>query len=692
MVRVSDGSGAGVANARVRWAATSRGRAVVQDDSVAVSDPAGLALLSPRVGSVGDTATVTIWLGDGSGVPVRGFAVADSGPTIVAVSPAQARGGDTLTIRGRRLGGARSVQIGADRVTVLGTPVDSIVRAVAPACGEAGAAQVSLRTAHGAESNVSAISVVSSPSRLRLAPLESATIPVRGNGSCLQLDGGAGATYLVAAQLATDALAADPIAVELGARPESQAQVGAAMPALSAGPRGPDAARTFEQWLRTTESALAASAANGAPAMARRGASRADFSADQAGTAGDTLRTFSVVAALDGSRFETVTGRLAFRGQRLLVYEDVSTLGALSAGQRDALARLTNNDLIPAVANAFGALPDIDRNGQVILLLTPVINRMIRAADCVQRGFVTAFFYAPDLLERSRGTNAGEILYSFVPDPAGLHSCAHSEADMMRLVQPALMHELQHMISFHRRVLVRGGEPEATWLNEGLSQVAEELGSLVFEARFPPPTGRSTATQIFPDSAGPFIAPQLLNAYVYLTFALRHSVTAYEGRGSLEDRGASWLFLRRLVDRHGDALLRRLVESPQRGRGAIERETGARFGELFGEFSLSLFADSLPGLPRSVVPSALRFGTRNVRQLMARQATIAGFSEPFPLVTYRLDPGGSLRTALHPGTMMHAILQAPPSGAPIALQFTAPGGTALPPNAMAQLSVLRLPP
>ena len=39
-----------------------------------------------------------------------------------------------------------------------------------------------------------------------------------------------------------------------------------------------------------------------------------------------------------------------------------------------------------------------------------------------------------------------------------------------------IIHEFQHMISFNQHVLVRGGNAEETWLNEGLSSFAEELG------------------------------------------------------------------------------------------------------------------------------------------------------------------------------------------------------------------------
>ena len=54
------------------------------------------------------------------------------------------------------------------------------------------------------------------------------------------------------------------------------------------------------------------------------------------------------------------------------------------------------------------------------------------------------------------------------------------------------------MISFFHHVVARGGEAEEHWLNEGLSHIAEELASRVFERRYPAPLGRSTPHAALP--------------------------------------------------------------------------------------------------------------------------------------------------------------------------------------------------
>jgi hypothetical protein len=404
-----------------------------------------------------------------------------------------------------------------------------------------------------------------------------------------------------------------------------------------------------------------------------------------------SLRRFNVVAAIDGSRFEGVTARLRYAGDHLLVYTDTSNIGFPDDRLR-AVASLMDRDLYPLAVNSFGSEPDVDGDGRVMMLLTPVVNRMSKASECVQRGYVTGFFYGLDVVERAEQSNRAEVFYAFVPDSAGKYSCGHTEAEVVRTLQATFIHELQHLISFNQHVLARAGPTEEPWLNEGLSHMAEELASRMFETRYPAPLGRGTREQLFPDSAAPFIAPQMLNAYIYLNATLDHSVTTYFGDGAIQDRGATWLFLRWLGDQKGDAIFRRLVESPLTGMANVAQASGEQFGALFGDFSLALVADSIPGVARQQVPARQRFLSRNLRQLMAREAVISGFESPFPLTVYALPIGAALRALMPTGTMMHAIVRSDATGAPVRLSFTTPGLTPLAPGAGGQVGIMRLPP
>ncbi len=133
-------------------------------------------------------------------------------------------------------------------------------------------------------------------------------------------------------------------------------------------------------------------------------------------------------------------------------------------------------------------------------------------------------------------SNKGEVFYSIVADPTGTLSCAHTTTSVQRLVPVTFVHEFQHMISFNQHVLVRGGDAEVLWLNEGLSHYAEELGGRSY------PSGSPEFSR--------FTIGDLYNAYHYLDSTDTHFLLPTSGIGSLAERGAAWLFVRYLVDQY----------------------------------------------------------------------------------------------------------------------------------------------
>ena len=127
----------------------------------------------------------------------------------------------------------------------------------------------------------------------------------------------------------------------------------------------------------------------------------------------------------------------------------------------------------------------------------------------------------------------------------------------------------------------------------------------------------------------------------------------------------------------------------------IEAATGQAFPQLFTDFGLALYTDSLPGLPRATAPDADRFVTRNVSQLWARLYATAGpgngFPLPMPLVLYPITTDTTV-AYLDPGTMTYYRLDTPSSAATVTVRFAQPGGAAFAASLGPQLAVFRLPP
>jgi hypothetical protein len=257
------------------------------------------------------------------------------------------------------------------------------------------------------------------------------------------------------------------------------------------------------------------------------------------------------------------------------------------------------------------------------------------------------------------------------------------------------------MISFGQHAIVRAGNDEDSWLNEGLSHIAEELGSRYYENRFPPPTGRTDPDQAFPDSSQGFITGDLFNSYHYLLDPAstdasdKASVSNWgSGDGTLVQRGATWLFLRWLGDQQDSLVYGRLDQTTFTGVPNVENASGASFSTLFGEFALALYTDSLPGVARSSIPAALRFTSRNLRALYGKQhqRNVSNFPLTFPIPVSTLPAGGSVDEAMFPGTMDYFLLTAPSSGSALGISFEPTGSSSGFSNTLgAQVSVFHCP-
>src|SRR5207244_12332102 len=66
---------------------------------------------------------------------------------------------------------------------------------------------------------------------------------------------------------------------------------------------------------------------------------------------------------------------------------------------------------------------------------------------------------------------------------------------------------------FSQHAVLHGGLAEFGWLDEGMSIVAEELGSVYYEQKCPGTACRTNPAQIFPDSSQGFIESFLLDSY-----------------------------------------------------------------------------------------------------------------------------------------------------------------------------------
>lgn len=452
----------------------------------------------------------------------------------------------------------------------------------------------------------------------------------------------------------------------------------------------PDAQSRLDATMREREAAFHADPAR--PYLAPQ------LRVQSASAAVDTMRSFSVLNTLAATpAYTSVGAKLRFGGSRVLLYVDTLAAAAFTDAELIGIGTLYDQRLAPAVTTNFGDGSDIDGNARVIFVLTPTVNSMVTASQCSSSGFVRGFFYNHDLSSSEATSNRGEVFYAYVPDEAGRFSCAHTKTDVLANLPPTFMHELQHMISFGEHAIERNGTSEEVWLNEGLSHMAEEIGSLSYESRFPAPSGRSNPASIFPDSASPYINPNLLYSYRYLFSSATYSITSCAPGTfcSLAERGGTWLFLRWIADQQASGGFRRLVETNLTGRANLEAATGQSTAALLGDFALAVSADSVVGVARNAAPAALRFSSRNLRRLYKSlfdaYGIIGGVGRPFPIEPLALPAGTNLTGTMRPGTFLTYRLRLG-AGTPAAtLRLLAIDGTPFPLTSGAQVAVLRMP-
>jgi hypothetical protein len=395
-------------------------------------------------------------------------------------------------------------------------------------------------------------------------------------------------------------------------------------------------------------------------------------------------RTFNVCATDTCDSFVQTTATARSIGQRVAIYVDnAAPAGGYTDPDLDQVKTLFDQYLYPIDTTAFNRESDIDGNGVVIVLLTPQVNALSPGCNSTGR-IILGYFFGADLLPKSSvnpGSNEAEVFYGLVPDPNN-SSCTIDKAEANSRLPATFIHEFQHMISFNQHVLIRNGSAEDTWLNEGLSHFAEELGGRLVPDQECPVTSSCEVEFL---GGG-----DVLNAFEYLAspedFFL---IEPGNSTGKLEERGANWLFVRWLADHFatdtilGTELTRALVATNQTGSTNVSARTGVDFSTLVGEWQLTNYLDDLPGFPTT--DPRLRYKSWNFRAVADANA------EPYPLQPDSTDGinyshSGTLRA----GSGRHILVVQPPGGGSVDLQVTSSTGTALPSSIVPRVALVRI--
>ena len=501
-----------------------------------------------------------------------------------------------------------------------------------------------------------------------------------------------GAEYLIAAVSTAGQVTSSGVTIDYamqGSSTSSAASASALPSPLLEAWRQPGTAEEFHAMLRIRERALAAEPG------ARFGAGAPPVQAIPPVVG--VKDTFKVCGNTSCSSFTNVIATARYVGPKGAIFlDDVVPAGGFLQEDIDTLGLLFDGGVSGSTPNmyqidttAFGRESDIDANGKVIFLLTDAVNDL--SGSCSDGSIILGFFFGGDLLPRSGsnpGSNESEIFYGLVPNTTG--GCSVSKNFVKQQIAPVFIHEFQHMISYNQHVLVRPGlSGEEVWLNEGLSHFAEELGGR--QLGDGPGQGAASTRLV------QFMIPDLLNANDYLIGPEAHFlIVPSSSTGTLQERGANWLFVRWLADHYatdsmGTSLTRQLVGTSLLGYANVQAATATTMSQLVPLWQLANYLDNLPGF--TPVDERLQYPSWDFRYiydtLHAQRPDLV--SRPYPLRPDSTTTGSYSRTGtLRAGSGRHLrVLQAANAGG-VDVILARKSGEAFPDDRGVRFGVVRI--
>lgn len=314
-------------------------------------------------------------------------------------------------------------------------------------------------------------------------------------------------------------------------------------------------------------------------------------------------------AVEDDETFQLVAGRLWAVGSAVNIFVDtewpidwdrecdgiidvVDPRGAQGFNNCDLrdIARVVDENIAPTLTTKFGALPDINGDGKVSIVITPVLNAMTRnPEDEADEGTFVRSYTDPEVdladydVRLNPQSDEQEVIFVFAPDPAGFANPfvqttveAYTSMDLLGEIARGYV----RLISYNAKVITSGGDVEAPWLLEGLGGLAADL------------TG--------------FGAVYYDDVWDYLDASHLYSLVVVDEVGPIntENWGGQYLFVRWLYENYGvltgatsaetgepapgEELIVQLVQGAAIGQESVEQVMGAQLVDLVVKWNVAL--------------------------------------------------------------------------------------------------------
>ncbi|MDR3160464.1 MAG: hypothetical protein LBU28_02490, partial [Spirochaetaceae bacterium] len=166
------------------------------------------------------------------------------------------------------------------------------------------------------------------------------------------------------------------------------------------------------------------------------------------------------VQSVVSSAWYTLTAANLAEGPHCIVYADQNKVVSKAAAQR--LVTEYEEKIYPPLERVFGAPPDIDGNGKVILLLLDILDGYTPAGSGYVAGYFSSYHMMKSNAVYPHSNEADMLFLDIYPGEIGSDT-----------FYATIAHELQHLIDFGKTSAREMNRD--IWINEGLSLSAEYL-------------------------------------------------------------------------------------------------------------------------------------------------------------------------------------------------------------------------
>lgn len=262
-----------------------------------------------------------------------------------------------------------------------------------------------------------------------------------------------------------------------------------------------------------------------------------------------------------------VTATKMYKGSRCLIYLDDDASGShLTKNNIEKIGKKFDFfcDLIERTFGSIdGSLGDIDGNKMIYILLTELDYEIKGDRYSYQAGYYSVANDLPDEIVKDSGarSNEKEMIY--------ITTFKHPQmttSDWVELTQAATAHEFQHLIYCNNRYLNwrqnRFDLTKETWINEGLSMIAEDLA--------------------MKGQPGLQSLSNVNKTLAYLNNPAVSSLCTWSGNET--DYAPAYMFMRYFVDRFGENRIHQLIASQKLGNYILTDASGTSFEILFKDW------------------------------------------------------------------------------------------------------------